>query len=346
MKENGRFLKQYRGTKCLNCGVPLDVIDKYCHNCGQINTTKKLSLKDFFGEFFASIWSYDSRLAHTITALLFKPGKISKDYIEGKRVTYANPFRFYLSVSILFFIIFGFYANFSNFSSEFNEGWNKRSKNTETKKKDTEFSKSPLNKKTKEEVYFSESQLDTTSAFKAIKKRLKTYRSYYKKTKEKSTKTALDSLHHKNTTYNRYLYNRTVKIEELEKSPSALFKFIFDRLPLIIFFFLPFLAIGIWLLYIRGSFTYMEHLVFTFHTQTMLFIFLGIGILINQIFKSEIPIGIAILIFLFYLYKAMSKFYMQKRFKTIVKFLLVNILFFILASIGSTTTIFGSIFLF
>ncbi|MCX2764380.1 hypothetical protein [Aquimarina muelleri] len=78
MKETGRFLKKYRGIECLNCGVPLDTIDRYCHHCGQINTTKKLSFKDFFNEFFASIFSYDSRLRHTIIALLFRPVKYLK----------------------------------------------------------------------------------------------------------------------------------------------------------------------------------------------------------------------------------------------------------------------------
>ena len=90
MKDQGRFLKKYRGNECLNCGVPLDVLDRYCHNCGQLNTTKRLSLKDFFDEFFASIFSYDSRLRHTMMALLFKPGKISKDYNENDLKEYMK----------------------------------------------------------------------------------------------------------------------------------------------------------------------------------------------------------------------------------------------------------------
>ncbi len=90
----------------------------------------------------------------------------------------------------------------------------------------------------------------------------------------------------------------------------------------------------------------MEHLVFTFHTQTMFFILMGIAILLDQITNSEIASSIAMFVFLFYLYKAMRNFYQQKRAKTIVKFLLVNILFFILASIGSMVAIIGSIFIF
>ncbi|MGM0392334.1 MAG: DUF3667 domain-containing protein, partial [Bacteroidota bacterium] len=77
-----------------------------------MNSTKKLSFDDFFNEFFSGIFAYDSRLKRTLRALIFYPGKISKDYIQGKRIRYANPFRFYLSASIVFFIIWSFTNSF------------------------------------------------------------------------------------------------------------------------------------------------------------------------------------------------------------------------------------------
>ncbi|MHA7059908.1 DUF3667 domain-containing protein [Aquimarina sp. M1] len=352
MKEKGRFLKKYRGNKCLNCNVPLDVVDRYCHNCGQINSTKKLSFKDFFNEFFASIFSYDSRLRHTIVGLLFRPGKISKDYVEGKRIKYANPFRFYLSVSILFFIINGLFIDFDQVAFQFNNGPKQEKEKAkvsevetvETKKKSK--TKANLAKKSPKEIYFTEAQLDTMRLFKAINKRWKTYKSYYKKTGELIPTTALDSLGHKNNAYTKYLYTRSIKTKNLSDNPMELLVFVFNKLPFIIFFFLPVFALVMWLIYIRKSFNYMEHLVFVFHTQTMFFILLGITILIDQITKSELASSIAMFVFLFYLYKAMRKFYQQGRAKTIVKFLLVNILFFILAGVGSLITIIGSMFIF
>ena len=105
MKPTTRSLIKYRGEECLNCGTPLDVEDKYCHQCGQLNSKKQLALKDFFGEFFSNIFSYDSRIWRTITHLLFKPGFVSKQFISGKRLSYANPFRFFLSVCIVFFLM-------------------------------------------------------------------------------------------------------------------------------------------------------------------------------------------------------------------------------------------------
>jgi len=339
-----------KGHECLNCGVPLDVIDKYCHNCGQINTTKKLSFKDFFNEFFASIFSYDSRLTNTIITLLFKPGFVSKEYIEGKRVRYANPFRFYLSVSILFFIVSGLFIDFDTLISK--SGDEEKDKNKKefitinSDDEDPKTLKDSVPVKTKKHIYFSEVQLDTMGMFSAIQNRWKTYKSHYKKTKQIDPSIALDSLKHDKNRYTRYLYKRSFRTKNLNENPMELLKFVFNKLPFIIFFFLPFFALTIWLLYIRRPFNYMEHLVFIFHTQTMFFILMGIAILIDQITGSEITSSISMLVFLFYLYKAMRKFYKQGRAKTIVKFLLINVLFFILATIGSIITIIGSMFIF
>lgn len=115
LQQKGRYGLQYRGTECTNCGHPLDMSDKFCPSCSQSNSTKKLSLKDFFDEFFASLISYDSKLLKTLTALLSRPGKITKDYINGKRVSYTNPFRFLLSLSIIYFLMINYSGNYTQF---------------------------------------------------------------------------------------------------------------------------------------------------------------------------------------------------------------------------------------
>lgn len=108
----GRYLLKYRGTQCANCGHPLDISDRFCPNCSQANSTKKLTLKDFFDEFLAGMISYDSKLLKTLSALLLRPGKITKDNIDGKRVSYTNPFRFLLSLAIVYFLILNFTGNY------------------------------------------------------------------------------------------------------------------------------------------------------------------------------------------------------------------------------------------
>ena len=66
---------------------------------------------------------------------MIKPGKVSKDYISGKRSRYSNPFRFYLSVSIFFFIIIGLTKKYNEFQAIDSQN------NTTTKKDSIEISK-------------------------------------------------------------------------------------------------------------------------------------------------------------------------------------------------------------
>lgn len=355
MKDIGRFSKKYRGDQCLNCETPLEEIDRFCYRCGQINTTKKISFLDFFKEFFSSIFSYDSRLSHTIASLLFNPGKISKEYVLGKRQKYANPFRFYLSISIIFFIFNGLFINFEEFKYVKKENTENAidklsaiytSEIQKIQAEDTTINRITTEIDNYSTQYYSEEQLDTMSFLKSTFKRGELYFTHHTTTNQYSAEIALDNLCHNKTWFNTYLYKRTVKTGRIDDDPTELFLFLFNKLPLIIFFFLPLFAMAMWLLYIRRSYNYMEHLIFTFHTQTMFFILLGIAILISKIFQNEAYTGITLILFLAYLFMAMLKFYGQNIGKTIVKFILANILFFILAGVGSVITIIGSVFIF
>ena len=53
--------------------------------------------------------------------MLTNPGKVSKDFVSGKRQRYSNPFQFYLTVSILFFLIVGLTNTYQEFR-EFSDG--------------------------------------------------------------------------------------------------------------------------------------------------------------------------------------------------------------------------------
>jgi hypothetical protein len=110
MKSRTRFSKKKRGIQCLNCGQPMSHRDNCCSNCGQVNDELPLSIKQFISDFFAGFFNFDSRFFKTFIPLLFKPGKVPKDYIEGKRMKYVNPFQLYLNVTIIFFLMQGFFS--------------------------------------------------------------------------------------------------------------------------------------------------------------------------------------------------------------------------------------------
>ncbi|MCM4160062.1 DUF3667 domain-containing protein [Antarcticibacterium flavum] len=348
-----RTALKYRGTECLNCGHSLDRSEKYCSNCGQLNSTKKLAFDDFFNEFFAGVFAYDSRVRRTFKALMFSPGKVSRDYIQGKRMRYANPFRFYLSASILFFLIWSLTSGFDGFDTG-NQAREVKELSPEeigelrgNLQKVPALNDSPLNVDTLlarqqrqgtesyRDKYYTGEELDSMGFFNSISSKLILYDAFYKETEIIRPGVAMDSLGHVPTAYNRWLYNKATDFNDFKKNPEVFLNYFINKLPFIIFFFLPLFALFIWLLYIRRPFNYMEHLIFTFHVQTTFFIIIGISLIFDYILDTDMVSGLMLAAFLFYLYKAMRRFYLQGGFKTIVKFILLNFIFLILAFVAA-----------
>ena len=360
--KNIRSLTKFRGDQCFNCEHPLDLSDKFCPNCGQRNSTKKLSFDDFFNEFFSGIFAYDSRLKRTLRALIFKPGKISKDYIQGKRVRYANPFRFYLSASIVFFIIWSFTTNFDGINSE-NQVPIEELSEEDTQKIQERMAEIPAvagqikidsiitktqaaSKKTFKEYHISQLELDSLPFFNSFPKQFDLYTRFNKETKIITPEIALDSLNHSQSFFNGWVFEKAADWNFIKANPEIFVNYFISKLPFIIFFYLPVFALFIWLLYSWQPFNYMEHLVFTFHVQTSFFVMMGIALLLNAIFASDAFVGISLLLFLFYLYKALRRFYGQGRFLTFVKFILLNGIFLTLALMAATISLIASFAIF
>ena len=66
------------------------------------------SAREFLHEFIAHYVALEGKLWKSMALLLFRPGRLTRDYIEGKRVRYIEPLRLYLTFSIIFFAIFKF----------------------------------------------------------------------------------------------------------------------------------------------------------------------------------------------------------------------------------------------
>lgn len=356
MKKERSILK-YRGETCLNCHLPIEKSDQFCPNCGQLNSTKKLKFSDFLTEFFAGVFAYDSRLQRTLRVILFKPGKISKDYIQGKRMRYANPFRFYLSASILFFLLFGFSFDFGNELTDRDPVPRASGVAVTTP---PQISMDSINKiitspgvemdnlhidtttTTYKDKIVTQQEIDSMSSFNALNKKLSLYYTFQEETGIVNAQRALDTLQHDHTKYNHWLYKKAVDAGTFRENPQLFLDYFISKLPLIIFFYLPVFALFIWLLYLRRPFNYMEHLIFAFHIQTMFFILYGLALLIELSFGGNWSVTVANFVFLFYLYKGMRYFYGQSRVKTILKFILLNLIFFILAIIAAVISLLAS----
>lgn len=142
---------------------------------------------------------------------------------------------------------------------------------------------------------------------------------------------------------NRMAFNGSKSALKAIARPGSWLNNTIAKLPLVIFFFLPIFAIFILLAYVRKNYTYTDHLIFSFHNQSLLFILLILSWVIDAIFNTATA-WIALSIFSIYLFQAMRKFYGQGVFKTIIKYFFLNSAFLFLALICVVLLFTGSIF--
>lgn len=88
--------------QCENCGAPLH--GKYCHACGQKDFDFRRSFRAVWGELLETFLNFDGKLLRGMYALLFRPGKLTLDFLAGKRVSQVPPLRFYIFLSIVTFV--------------------------------------------------------------------------------------------------------------------------------------------------------------------------------------------------------------------------------------------------
>lgn len=90
----------HQGEPCKNCGTSLE--GWFCHACGQNADTHHRSILHLIWEAIEGMFHLDGRLANTLPLLFFKPGKLAKDYMEGRIVRHVPPFRTFLVALLLF----------------------------------------------------------------------------------------------------------------------------------------------------------------------------------------------------------------------------------------------------
>ena len=329
---------RYRGTECLNCTQPLDKSDVYCPYCSQLNSKKQLSVLDFLSEFLGSILVYDSRLRLTLRDLLFHPGRITKKYVAGQRLNYANPFRFFLSVSIIYFLIKGLIGVID--TSQQNNFPELASPERKAKEANIATSLPPdifisdlkgdtlMAKKLEIPNYYSERLLGSLPYLENQVERSSVYLGYHYKYPSASSEEALNKLQHTNSFKNRWIYSRMIAFKKIVDDPNAFIDYFSAKMPFFLFFFAPFFTLFFWMLYSKKKYTYMEHMIFIFHIFSFAFVVKLLITIPELIFKSSI-LDWPILIFFgsIYFYFALKRFYDQGHLLTFIKLVFLGFTF-------------------
>ncbi len=92
-----------RHGTCANCST--DLQGRFCASCGQAAHVHR-SLIHVVEEFLHGITHFDGKAWQTLPMLLFRPGRLTRDYIYGRRARYVAPVPLFLLVVFLMFLVF------------------------------------------------------------------------------------------------------------------------------------------------------------------------------------------------------------------------------------------------
>jgi hypothetical protein len=89
------------------------VEERFCTHCGQENTETRQPFHYLFTHFFEDFTHYDGQFWKTIRYLLFSPGKLTNEYLAGKRQQYVAPVKLYIFISFIAFFVPTLFPNHS-----------------------------------------------------------------------------------------------------------------------------------------------------------------------------------------------------------------------------------------
>ncbi len=332
-------LEERKEKNCLNCNA--QVQGRYCHICGQENIATKETAWHLVSHFFQDITHFDGKFFNTLRYLIWKPGFLSREYMNGRRASYLNPIRMYVFTSAFFFLIF--FTFFKTNEVVFSETDVNGKTLTEIIKMDSahfaDFTRKVNRNDNKPDRAMTREEfrnfLDTSIRHSGIT----VFNHRYK------TRAAYDSALANGTENDNWIIRQLVyqviainsKYNNNAQEIIAAFKSaLLHSLPQMLFISLPLLALLLKLLYRRRKeFYYVSHAILSIHLYifvfiAMLFLF-SIGKLNDGLHWGVLSFinGLMYILIFFYEYKAMRNFYGQRRAKTIAKFLLLNLMFLV-----------------
>lgn len=314
-------------ASCLNCGMLLT--GQYCANCGQRARSRLISIFELVRDAFGDLFELDSRLWRTLIPLTVRPGELTREYLMGRRARYMPPFRTYLVLSLVFFLV-------AFFDPREQLG-----------------------------ILFAPVEPDAAAAERAARIREEVRRELaaegiivggtggHPAAAESGAAAGeqpedgdvreginvscdiedLDDLSLPDWMARRLTSER---IEEMcervtEDDGRAFVRQLVDNIPASLFILLPLMALVLKILYPLSKRYYVEHLLFVLHVHAFGFLILTLEILFSRFagllglpgFISELA-GLAVTLYIpIYLYKALRRVYGQRRAITLLKFVLL-----------------------
>lgn len=269
-------------AQCLNCGTVMK--GPFCYYCGQPDRNFMRFFPALLRDLMEDLLDLDSRFMRTLKPLLFKPGRLTRDYMNGRRFRYAPPMRVYIFSSIAFFLLAALLSS-NSISPEVHDG--------------NFIVITPDSEEDQKEI---QEALDNLPANVRDKIDVEQVLAEVHEEERMESRFDLDQISFNDEPWNRetnpvniswfpgWLNDRIndeieespKKAEQINKNPNLIVDKVFDILPATMFLLLPVVALIFKFWYLFAKRYYVEHLIFSLHNHSFIFVTLILILLADQ----------------------------------------------------------------
>jgi len=262
-------------ARCLNCGTGLK--GPFCYHCGQPDRNFMRFFPALLRDLMEDLLDLDSRFMRTIKPLLFKPGRLTRDYMNGRRFRYAPPMRLYIFSSIVFFLLAAFLSSDAIKINDIENDhgivhFSADNTDAELEELGEVISTLPLDAQKQTEIAQIIAEEPDEEANKPLFESADI--SFNDEPWDRETNpVAINWLPDWiNDRINDEIEGSPQKAEQINDNPNLIVDKIFDILPATMFILLPVVALifKFWYLFARRY--YVEHLIFSLHNHSFIFV--------------------------------------------------------------------------
>lgn len=313
--------RRRKKNSCLNCGAQLDEVYNYCPICGQENTDNRVNFKTLVGDFFNNYIGVDSRMGRSLIPFLRYPGKLTEDFVSGKRVSFMHPIRLYLVLSLFYFFVISLPDTRTSDDSEpVPESEDVATDSTSNPVVTTENLEDVLSRGTDKDVTNEEM---TDDGFWIITDENFDIFQDLRDNKALTDQMILDSLNTDEMGFWEVMVaKQMIRVGRSEQ--ENLVSYIQQNLPIMMFFMLPLYALILKLFYIRRSSLYIDHMVHALHLHAFFYFLFGMIVLLYQYilrfsWAEDLLVFGAFIWMTVYCFRSFRRVYNQGWFKTFLK---------------------------
>lgn len=106
-------------NQCLNCNQTIELNQKYCSACGQKVNVHRINFHHLVHDSVHYLTHTDKSILNLFKQLVYRPGHVAREYLQGMRQRYLSPLTFFLIMVGLMVVsvsVFGTFKSTTNFA--------------------------------------------------------------------------------------------------------------------------------------------------------------------------------------------------------------------------------------